>query len=40
MVAKRRHRPDSWDRTRDVLRLLTGLAGEVVRLIAAIRGIR
>ena len=40
MVAQRRRRPSWWDRVREVLRLLVGLTGEVVRLINAIRSIR
>jgi hypothetical protein len=40
MVTGRRRRPDWLDRAKEALRVVAGLAGEVARLIAAIRGLR
>ena len=40
MRAGRRHRPDWLQQAAEALRLLTGLAGEVIRLISEIRHIQ
>ena len=39
-MADRRRRPDWWERAREALQVLAGLAGEIARLINAIRSIR
>ena len=40
MMAGYRRRPDWWNRGMEVLKALVGLAGEIARLISAIRSIR
>ncbi len=40
METARRRYPEWLDRVREALKILTALAGEVARLIAAVRGLR